>query len=62
MDLFLSALGLVFVLEGLPYFAFPERMKGYLLKIAEIPDGQLRIFGFLSVIGGLAVIYFSRRV
>ena len=61
MDLFLSALGLVFVLEGLPYFAFPERMKGYLLKIAEIPDGQLRIFGFLSVIGGLAVIYFSRR-
>jgi len=61
MELFLSALGLVLVLEGLPYFAFPERMKGVLLKIAEIPDGQLRIFGFLSVIGGLAVIYFSRR-
>jgi len=61
MELFLSALGLVLVFEGLPYFAFPEKMKGYLLKIAEIPDGQLRIFGLLSVIGGLAVIYFTRQ-
>jgi len=46
MELFLSALGLVFVLEGLPYFAFPEKMKGYLLRIAEIPEGQLRVSVF----------------
>ncbi|HPQ61153.1 MAG TPA: DUF2065 domain-containing protein [Syntrophales bacterium] len=61
MELFLSALGLVFVLEGLPYFAFPEKMKGYLLRIAEIPEGQLRVFGFLSVIGGLALVYVTRQ-
>ena len=61
MELFLSALGLILIFEGLPYFAFPEKMKAYLLKIAEIPEGQLRIFGLLSVIVGLAVIYFTRQ-
>jgi hypothetical protein len=51
---------MVLIIEGLPYFAFPEQIKTYLLKVSEIPDGTLRIFGFFSVIGGLMLVYFGR--
>jgi hypothetical protein len=61
MKYFLSVLGLVFVLEGLPYFAFPKTIKSYLMKIYEIPNGTLRIFGFFSVMIGLTLVYFGTR-
>ncbi|MDD5168102.1 MAG: DUF2065 domain-containing protein [Syntrophales bacterium] len=60
MKFFLCVLGMVFILEGLPYFAFPERLKAYLMKVAEIPDSTLRILGFLSMIAGLIMVYFGR--
>jgi hypothetical protein len=33
MKYFLCVLGMVLILEGLPYFAFPEKIKAYLMKI-----------------------------
>jgi uncharacterized protein YjeT (DUF2065 family) len=61
MKLFLCAIGLVLIIEGLPYFAFPEKIKAYLLKVYQIPDGTLRIFGFFSVAIGLILVYFGRN-
>jgi uncharacterized protein len=60
MKYFLCVLGMVFIIEGLPYFAFPERIKAYLMKLMEIPDSTLRIMGFLSIIIGLILVYFGR--
>lgn len=57
MKLFFCLLGLVLVIEGLPYFAFPDRMKQWIGKIREVPDSQLRIMGFLAVCIGLALAY-----
>jgi uncharacterized protein YjeT (DUF2065 family) len=51
---------MVFVLEGLPYFAFPERFKTYLLKLTEVPDGTLRVAGLVSVVIGLILVYLGR--
>ncbi|MCX7634689.1 MAG: DUF2065 domain-containing protein [Syntrophales bacterium] len=60
MKFFLCVMGMVLILEGLPYFAFPERLKNYLLKIVEIPDSTLRVIGFMSMIAGLILVYFGR--
>ena len=59
MKYFLCVLGMVFIVEGLPYFAFPEKIKAYLLKIQDIPDSTLRILGLLAMITGLIFVYFG---
>ena len=60
MKFFLSVLGMVLVIEGLPYFASPERVKTYLMKLMEIPAATLRVLGFVSMMVGLLLVYFGR--
>jgi hypothetical protein len=54
-------MGMVFIIEGLPYLVFPERLKPYLIKITTLPDATLRLFGISAVILGLILLYFGRR-
>jgi uncharacterized protein YjeT (DUF2065 family) len=61
MKYFLCVLGLVMFIEGFPYFAFPDRLKVWLVKISEIPARTLRIYGFLMMVIGLAVVYWAQR-
>lgn len=61
MDYFLCVLGMVLILEGIPYFLFPEKMKIYMIKIIESPAGTLRFLGISSMIVGLILLYFGRR-
>ncbi|MCK4620469.1 MAG: DUF2065 domain-containing protein [Desulfobacterales bacterium] len=60
MEFFLCVLGMVMVIEGLPYFAFPERMKFWLQKIVEMPDETLRKFGFIIMLIGLFIVYLGK--
>ncbi len=60
MDFFLCVLGMVFIVEGMPYFAFPEKIKAYLRKIAEIPDFTLRLLGFGAIMTGLLLVWMGR--
>jgi uncharacterized protein YjeT (DUF2065 family) len=62
MDFILCAIGLVLILEGIPYFAFPEKMKQALAKILFVPTKVMRVFGMCAVGAGLALIYISRRM
>lgn len=61
MDFFLSVLGMVMIVEGLPYFAFPEKMKSWVHKVLEMPEAALRRFGFVLMLAGLGLIYLGRR-
>ena len=61
MDFFLCVLGMVMVVEGLPYFAIPDRMKVWVRTVLELPDSSLRRFGFVLMIIGLALVYLGRR-
>jgi uncharacterized protein YjeT (DUF2065 family) len=61
MNDILCALGLVFIIEGLPYFIFPEKIKIYLSKVTSIPDSTLRFLGISAMIAGLILLYFGRR-
>lgn len=59
MKYFLCVLGMVLVIEGLPYFTFPDKLKIYLSKLTEIPDSSLRILGAAAVMIGLLLVYFG---
>ncbi len=60
MEFFLCLLGMLMIVEGLPYFAFPERMKSWLQKIFEMPDEVLRKFGFIIMSIGLFLVYLGK--
>ena len=60
MKYFLCMLGLVLVLEGLPYFAFPDKMKLWIAKIQETTDSRLRVMGFAAMVAGLLLVYLFR--
>jgi uncharacterized protein YjeT (DUF2065 family) len=59
MKFFLCVLGMVFVVEGLPYFAFPDKVKAYLSKIQEMPASTLRLLGLSAIIAGMTLVYFG---
>jgi uncharacterized protein len=59
MKYFLAVMGMVFIVEGLPYFASPHMIKAYLRKLAGISDTTLRIMGFVAVAIGLLLVYFG---
>jgi uncharacterized protein YjeT (DUF2065 family) len=56
---FICVIGMVLVLEGIPYFAFPEKIKSLYLKIQETSDANLRMFGFAAMAFGLLLVYFG---
>ncbi|WP_291327422.1 DUF2065 domain-containing protein [Desulfovibrio sp. UCD-KL4C] len=58
----LSALGLAFILEGIPYFLFSERMPRILITIIEKGPRQLRILGLIAMIFGLLLISFGQSL
>jgi uncharacterized protein len=51
---------MVFILEGLPYFVFSDKIKAYLLKLLDIPDSTLRVLGLLAMATGLFLLYLER--
>jgi uncharacterized protein len=57
---FLCVIGMVCIIEGIPYFAFPEKMKALLLKLHDVPDNVLRLLGCGAIIMGLLFVYFGR--
>ena len=61
MKFFLCVLGMVMVVEGLPYFAFPEKMKFWVQQILEMPDKVLRRFGFVLMLIGVCLVYLGKR-
>jgi uncharacterized protein YjeT (DUF2065 family) len=49
------------IIEGVPYFAAPNLMKGWMAKIMEMAPGSLRRFGLVMMMAGLAMVYMGRR-
>jgi hypothetical protein len=51
---------MVMIVEGLPYFAFPNKMKAWVEKIITSPDSSLRRFGLVLMVLGLLLVYLGR--
>lgn len=61
MNFFLCVIGMTMILEGLPYFAFPEKIKSIVLKVIEMPDNALRTIGFVLMLTGLGLVYLGKK-
>src|SRR5215831_15918054 len=60
MSDFLAALGLVFIIEGLIFAAFPEAAKRAMTSVLETPDVSVRLIGVGSALVGLIVVWLVR--
>jgi uncharacterized protein YjeT (DUF2065 family) len=57
---FTVALGLVFVIEGLLFAAFPGPAKRAVAHVLETPEPSLRLIGLISAVIGLALVWLMR--
>lgn len=61
MKFFLCVLGVVLMIEGMPYFGMPGQIKKMMRMALEMPDDALRKFGFVLMITGLLLAYLGNR-
>jgi uncharacterized protein YjeT (DUF2065 family) len=54
------AIGLVFVIEGLVFAAFPGAAKRLAATALESPENSLRIAGIVSAVVGVVLIWLVR--
>ena len=59
---FLTAIGLVFVIEGLTYALVPGQVKKMMASLQSLSDEQLRIAGTAALAAGVIVIGAARLV
>jgi uncharacterized protein len=57
---FIVALGLVFVMEGVLFAAFPETAKRAVASVLETPDAVLRGIGLASALVGVVLVWLIR--
>ena len=57
---FLSALGLVLVIEGVLYAAAPDRMKRMMVAVQEIPSRYMRAAGLGAAALGVLIVWMIR--
>ena len=60
-ELFLVAIGIVLVIEGVPYAFFPSGMKRMLVQLMAVPDTGLRIFGFIMAALGFLLVFLAHH-
>jgi uncharacterized protein len=56
----LAALGLFMVFEGIAPFVNPQGVKRALARLLQVPERELRIAGFGSMLVGLLILYIVR--
>ena len=54
------AISLVMIIEGLLPFISPGRWREVILNVAHSNDRQIRIIGLISMLSGLALLYWVR--
>ena len=61
MKYLISLVGVVLILEALPYVACPEAMQKWLKQLSEMNPGILRVLGLLAMALGLLLCYITQR-
>lgn len=62
MAYFLCVLGMVFVIEGLPYIICPGRVKFVARQIQTMSDKNLQRFGLIAAFVGVGIVYFGKQL
>lgn len=53
-------LGVVLIIEGIPWFLSPRRTKRMLSELFQMNDNSLRGIGFVFMLAGLLLVYLAR--
>ena len=53
-------LGVVLIVEGMPWFLSPRSTKRMLNELSQLNDNSLRILGFVLMLAGLLLVYFVK--
>ena len=61
MKLLLTLIGLVLILEGLPYAASPESMQNWLRQILAMAPEQLRRVGLIAMAIGFLLCFLALK-
>jgi hypothetical protein len=61
MKLLTLLIGLVLILEGLPYVAAPEAMQEWLKKLSGISPARLRSVGLIAMAVGILIIFVVQK-
>lgn len=59
MEFILTVIGVVMVVEGVPWFLSPLGVKKMLLQILSLPESTMRGMGLLLMLSGLAAVYIA---
>tara|TARA_Y100000591_G_scaffold168996_1_gene145686 strand:+ start:238 stop:423 length:186 start_codon:yes stop_codon:yes gene_type:complete len=57
----ITAIGLLFFIEGLFLAIFPSRIKNMLEMIKDLPENKLRSFGLFFLIIGFLLIWYIKN-
>lgn len=60
-ELLVTVAGIVMIVEGMPWFVSPPRMKKMLIGFLGLPDRVLRGMGLVLMLSGLLLVYLARR-
>lgn len=60
MDFLITVLGVVMIVEGVPWFLSPGGYKRILLQVLPLADGPLRLMGLALMMCGLFLVYLVR--
>ena len=56
-----AAMALMLVIEGIVPFLSPDAMRRMLAAMLQMDDRSIRIAGFVSMLVGVALLYWLRR-
>jgi hypothetical protein len=61
VDLLVMVVGMVLIVEGVPWFLSPTKTKSFLAQIQSLSNQQLRLYGLVMMAIGLLTFYFGTR-
>ncbi len=61
MKFFLCVIGMVLVIEGTPWFAWPEKMKQVMRTMVTQEESLLRRLGFAMMILGILLVFLGKH-
>jgi hypothetical protein len=61
MEFLFLLVGVVLILEGMPYVVFPESMRDWLRKLSEMKTEHMRMVGLFSMSIGLIICWLVKR-
>jgi uncharacterized protein YjeT (DUF2065 family) len=61
MKMFITLIGLILILEGLPYVASPESMQRWLRQLADMNPDSLRLLGIFAMAAGFLLCFLALK-